>query len=56
MSYDPSVSAEHHIYEDLFLEVSASNRSTCRGCGKRIDKDILRWCSVEAGEEEYGYE
>lgn len=37
---------EYEYYTDLFLEESASDRSSCRTCHKKIAKGILRWCSV----------
>ncbi|EAS04828.1 poly polymerase and DNA-ligase Zn-finger region family protein, putative (macronuclear) [Tetrahymena thermophila SB210] len=44
--YD-SNTPEYKFYEDLYLEVSVSNKAKCRSCGKTIDKDVLRWCSSE---------
>lgn len=47
--------SELNIYTDLYLEEASSNRSTCRTCGRKIDKGILRWCSVEDFQIDEGY-
>lgn len=58
MNYDNDFdenTPEYEYYTDLILEESVSNKATCRGCFRKIDKGILRWCSEEVDSDEPVY-